>query len=50
MIYNHGNGIYIDGIDNYAFDLDIVISNNVIKRNFKFLTHVIVRDFKSSKL
>jgi hypothetical protein len=31
--YNHGNGIYIDGIENFSFDLDIVISNNLIKRN-----------------
>jgi hypothetical protein len=31
--YNHGNGIYIDGIENFSFDLDIVISNNIIKRN-----------------
>jgi hypothetical protein len=33
ITYNHGNGIYIDGIENFVFDLDIVISNNVIKRN-----------------
>jgi hypothetical protein len=31
--YNHGNGIYIDGIENFSLDLDIVISNNLIKKN-----------------
>lgn len=33
IAYNHGNGIYIDGVENLVFDLDIVISNNTIRRN-----------------
>lgn len=31
--YNYGNGIYIDGIENFFFDLDVVISNNIIRKN-----------------
>ena len=31
--YNHSSGIYIDGIDNFAIDLDLYILGNIIKKN-----------------
>jgi hypothetical protein len=31
--YNFGTGVYVDGIENFIFDLDITIESNIFKKN-----------------
>jgi hypothetical protein len=31
--YNYGTGIYIDGIENFVFELDITVESNTFKKN-----------------